>query len=85
MSCSRFFRSAAAEAAAVDLAAEQRAGAAADQYARRVGIAAIELAAEVGPSMGRHVERMANSALMLNPAYLEGMERYLKGIGGKKD
>ena len=45
---------------------------------------AIELAAEVGPEMGRHVERMANSALMLNPAYLEGIERYLKGIGGKK-
>ncbi|WIW90117.1 enoyl-CoA hydratase/isomerase family protein (plasmid) [Sphingobium sp. V4] len=46
---------------------------------------AIELANEVGPSMGRHVERMANSALMLNPAYLEGMERYLKGVGGQKD
>jgi enoyl-CoA hydratase len=45
---------------------------------------AIELAAEVGPSMGRHVERMANSALMLNPAYLEGMEQYLKGVGSKK-
>lgn len=45
---------------------------------------AIELAAEVGPSMGRHVERMANSALMLNPAYIEGMERYLKGVGGKR-
>jgi enoyl-CoA hydratase/carnithine racemase len=45
---------------------------------------AIELAAEVGPSMGRHVERMANSALMLNPAYLEGLEHYLKGVGGKK-
>lgn len=46
---------------------------------------AIELAAEVGPSMGRHVERMANSALMLNPAYLENMERYMQGVGGKKD
>jgi enoyl-CoA hydratase/carnithine racemase len=45
---------------------------------------AIELAAEVGPEMGRHVERMANSALMLNPSYLEGIERYLKGVGGKK-
>jgi enoyl-CoA hydratase len=57
------------------------------QNAEQMGAAkiAIELAAEVGPSMGRHVERMANSALMLNPAYLEGMERYLKGVGGKKD
>ena len=45
---------------------------------------AIELAAELGPEMGRHVERMANSALMLNPSYLEGIERYLKGVGGKK-
>ncbi|MBB5686749.1 enoyl-CoA hydratase/isomerase family protein [Sphingobium boeckii] len=45
---------------------------------------AIELANEVGPGMGRHVERMANSALMLNPAYLEGIERYIKGIGEKK-
>ena len=45
---------------------------------------AIEIAAEVGPEMGRHVERMANSALMLNPAYLETMERYVRNLGGKK-
>jgi enoyl-CoA hydratase len=45
---------------------------------------AIELAAEVGPGMARHVERMANSALMLNPAYLARIENYVKGIGGKK-
>jgi enoyl-CoA hydratase len=45
---------------------------------------AIELAAEVGPGMARHVERMANSALMLNPAYLARIEAYVKGIGGKK-
>ena len=44
---------------------------------------AIELCAEVGPSMGRHVERMANSALMLNPAYLAGMEKYLSKLGSK--
>ena len=44
---------------------------------------AIELAAEVGPEMGRHVERMANSALMLNPDYLEKMAKYLQGVGGK--
>jgi enoyl-CoA hydratase len=46
---------------------------------------AIELAAEVGPEMGRHVERMANSALMLNPKYLETISNYIQGIGGKKD
>jgi enoyl-CoA hydratase/carnithine racemase len=45
---------------------------------------AIELASEVGRDMGRQVERMANSALMLNPAYLETIERYIKGMGGKK-
>lgn len=46
---------------------------------------AIELAAEVGPEMGRHVERMANSALMLNPSYLETIEKYVAklGKGGK--
>jgi enoyl-CoA hydratase len=44
---------------------------------------AIELAAEVGPGMARHVERMANSALMLNPAYLARIEEYVKGIGKK--
>lgn len=57
------------------------------QNAEQMGAAkiAIELAAEVGPDMARHVERMANSALMLNPAYLETVERYIKGVGGKKD
>ena len=45
---------------------------------------AIELAAEVGPGMARHVERMANSALMLNPAYLARIEAYVSGIGKKK-
>lgn len=44
---------------------------------------AIEMASELGRDMGRQVERMANSALMLNPDYLAGMERYLKGVGGK--
>jgi hypothetical protein len=33
--------------------------------------------------MGRHVERMANSALMLNPGYLEGMVNYVKNVGTK--
>lgn len=45
---------------------------------------AIELCAEVGRGSARHVERMANSALMLNPDYLRGVEEYLKGVGGKK-
>lgn len=44
---------------------------------------AIELAAELGPEMGRHVERMANSALMLNPQYLARIEAYVKRIGSK--
>ncbi|TDW68324.1 enoyl-CoA hydratase/carnithine racemase [Novosphingobium sp. PhB55] len=44
---------------------------------------AIELSAEVGRDSARHIERMANSALMLNPDYIRGMEEYLKGVGGK--
>ncbi|MET0240893.1 MAG: enoyl-CoA hydratase/isomerase family protein [Sphingobium sp.] len=58
----------------------------AKQNGEQMGAAkvAIELAAELGPEMGRHVERMANSALMQNPDYLERMENYLKGVGGKK-
>jgi enoyl-CoA hydratase len=43
----------------------------------------IEMAAEVGRDTARHIERMANSALMLNPSCLKGMEEYLKGVGGK--
>lgn len=42
---------------------------------------AIELARDVGLAQARNVERMANSALMLNPAYLEGIRRYVEGIG----
>jgi enoyl-CoA hydratase/carnithine racemase len=45
----------------------------------------IEMAAELGPEMGRHVERMANSALMLNPEYLAGIERYIKKLGTPKE
>jgi enoyl-CoA hydratase/carnithine racemase len=44
---------------------------------------AIEMARDVGLAQARNVERMANSALMLNPAYLEGVARYIQGIGGK--
>jgi enoyl-CoA hydratase/carnithine racemase len=56
------------------------------QNAEQMGAAkiAIEMASEVGRDTGRHIERMANSALMLNPAYLEGIERYIQGLG-KKD
>ena len=58
----------------------------AKQNGEQMGAAkiAIELANDVSRDQGRHVERMANSALMLNPAYLEGLEKYLKTIGGKK-
>jgi len=44
---------------------------------------AIDIASEVGRDTARHVERMANSALMLNPGYLKGIETYVKGVGGK--
>ena len=44
---------------------------------------AIELAVEVGRDSGRHVERMANASLMLNPAYNERMAEYLSKLGGK--
>jgi enoyl-CoA hydratase len=46
---------------------------------------AIELARDVGLDQARQVERLANSALMLAPEYLEGMERHIKGIGAKKE
>lgn len=57
----------------------------AKQNGEQMGAAkiAIEMAHEVGRDTGRDVERMANSALMLNPDYLAGMEEYLKGVGGK--
>ena len=45
---------------------------------------AIELCAELGRDSARHVERMANSALMLNPAYQHRIQQYIKGVGGKK-
>ena len=53
--------------------------------AQQMGAAkiAIELANEVGPGMGRHVERMANSALMLNPEYLAAIEAYVAKLGSK--
>jgi enoyl-CoA hydratase len=58
----------------------------AQQNGEQMGTAkiAIELAHDVGLAQARNVERMANSALMLNPDYLAGMERYLKSGFGKK-
>jgi enoyl-CoA hydratase/carnithine racemase len=57
----------------------------AKQNAEQMGAAkiAIEMATEVGRDTARHVERMANSALMLNPDYLEGMKKYIGNVGGK--
>ena len=58
----------------------------AEQNGEQMGAAkiAIEMARDVGLAQARNIERMANSALMLNPEYLAGMERYIKGIGDKK-
>jgi len=58
----------------------------AKQNGEQMGAAkvAIELCAELGRDSARHIERMANSGLMLNPAYQEGIRRYMAGIGGKK-
>ena len=46
---------------------------------------AIELCAELGRDSARHVERMANSALMLNPAYLAQISSYIAKLGKKDD
>jgi enoyl-CoA hydratase/carnithine racemase len=57
----------------------------AKQNGEQMGAAkiAIEMARDVGLAQARNVERMANSALMLDPDYLSTIERYVKGIGGK--
>ena len=59
----------------------------AQQNSEQMGTAkiAIELAHDVGLAQARNVERLANSALMLNPEYLAGVERYIRGIGGKNE
>ncbi len=44
---------------------------------------AIELCAELGRDSARQVERMANAALMLNPAYRKQIEKYIAGVGKK--
>lgn len=58
----------------------------ANQNGEQMGAAkiAIELARDVGLDQARHVERMANSALMLNEDYLDGMKRYLEKLGSQK-
>ena len=55
----------------------------AEQNLEQMGTAklAIELARDVEKAQARNIERLANSALMLNPAYLEGMKKYLEGVG----
>jgi enoyl-CoA hydratase/carnithine racemase len=59
----------------------------AQQNGEQMGAAkiAIELARDVGLAQARNVERLANSALMLNPDYLAGVERYIQSFGGKND
>ena len=44
---------------------------------------AIEMARDVGLDQARHVERMANSALMLDPDYRKRTDEYIQGVGGK--
>jgi enoyl-CoA hydratase len=46
---------------------------------------AIELCDELGRDSARHVERMANSALFLNPDYAAGRTAYLKTIGSRRE
>jgi enoyl-CoA hydratase/carnithine racemase len=55
----------------------------AKQNGEQMGAAkiAIELAHEVGRDQARHVERLANSALMLNPSYQEGLKQYVARVG----
>ncbi len=57
----------------------------AEQNGEQMGTAkiAIELAHDVGLAQARQVERLANSALMLNPNYLAAMKQHIKTIGRK--
>lgn len=45
---------------------------------------AIELARDLGLDQARHIERMANSVLMLSPDYLTAYQSHIEGIGGKR-
>jgi enoyl-CoA hydratase len=55
------------------------------QNGEMMGVAkiAIELAADLGAHQAASVERMANSALMLMPSYLQTMQEHLESIGSK--
>ena len=59
----------------------------AEQNGEQMGAAkiAIELAHDVGLAQARNIERLANSALMLNPDYRAGLEKYIAGIGSGKE
>lgn len=52
----------------------------------QMGVAklAIEMAHDVGPEMARHVERMAQSTLMMSPEFAEASKRHLTTVGKKK-
>jgi len=58
----------------------------AQQNGEQMGAAkiAIELAHDLGAHQAASVERLANSALMLDPNYLKGRAAYIANIGGKK-
>ena len=58
----------------------------AEQNAEVMGAAkiAIELAADLDARQAAAVERMANSGLMLNPSYQEGMRRHVASVGAPK-
>ncbi len=58
----------------------------AQQNSEQMGAAkiTIEMCAELGRDQARHVERMANSALMLNPDYMANMRKYVEANLGKK-
>jgi len=53
------------------------------QNAEQMGAAkiAIEICSEVGRDTARHVERMATSALMLNPGFLQLIDKYISHVG----
>lgn len=59
----------------------------AEQNGEQMGTAklAIELARDVDLAQARNVERLANSALMLDPNYLEGLNRHMQSVGKKGD
>ena len=57
----------------------------AQQHGEQMGTAklAIEMASELGRDQARQVERLANSALMLSPKYVAGIEKYRASFGSK--